>query len=161
MREPPNGRVDTVRGRLDEADSAAVLALWEESGVLTGDAARSRLDQVVCLYRDASGEPAGVSWAYPDAVEMIAGLPFWMYQSVLDAASGDAAPALLAHTYAHLEAGHEPGDGGPLGLCLMLRDRAVMEARPEARWEDPEMVYAGYGPDGTQVRVGYFPGATI
>ncbi len=92
---------------------------------------------------------------------MIAGLSFWMYQSVLDAAAGDAAPALLAHTYAHLEAGHVPGDGGPLGLCLMLRDRAVMERRPEARWEDPEMVYAGYLPGGTQVRIGYFPGATV
>ncbi len=36
-----------------------------------------------------------------------------------------------------------------------------MEQRPEAIWEDPEMVYAGYLPDGTQVRIGYFPGATV
>lgn len=161
MREPPTGTIETVRGRMGDSDAAAVLALWEESGVLTGDAARARLGEVVCLYRDASGQPSGVSWAYPDAVEMIAGLRFWMYQSALAADSADVAPALLAHTYAHLEAGHEPGDGGPLGLCLMLRDRVIMEGRPEARWEDPEMVYAGYLPDGTQVRIGYFPGATV
>ncbi len=161
MREPPTGTIETVEGELAAADADQVLGLWEQSGVLRGDDARARLPEVLCLLRDDAGALAGVAWAYPDDVALVGGRRFWMYQSVLAAGLEEAGHAMIAHAFAALERGFDPDARGPVGVCVVVRDRAEMERRPEVEWTDPRMVYAGYLPDGGQVRVGYFAGATI
>ena len=68
---------------------------------------------------------------------------------------------MIAHAFAALGARLRPRGPGPVGVCVVVRDRAEMERRPEVEWTDPRMLYAGYLADGGQVRVGYFAGATI
>jgi hypothetical protein len=150
-----------VRGDLTEADAEQVVALWEQSGVLRGDDARARLAEVLCVLRGDDGAVDGVNWAYPDHVALVGGRRFWMYQSVLAADAGDAGPAMLDHAFAALQSGFDPDARGPIGVCVVIHDRAEMQRRPEAEWHDPWMLYAGYLPDGGQVRVGYFAGSTI
>ena len=60
-----------------------------------------------------------------------------------------------------LEADFDPAGGGPVGLCLLISERAEIERRPEAEWRDPRILYAGYLADGSQVRIGYFEGAKV
>ena len=161
MREPPTGTIETVRGGLGRDTGDELLAFWAEHGALTGQQARDRLPEVVCVLRDGSGRVAGANSVFADSVELLAGRRFWVYRSFLAPAAGDAGPAMIAHAFAALEREFEPGGEGPIGLCVLLRDRAEMEARPEAEWTDPRMLYAGYDADGAQVRIGYFSGATI
>jgi len=161
VREPATGTIETVRGALAPGETEQVLALWEQSGVLRGDDAHARLPEVLCLLRDDAGALVGVSWAYPDDMALVGGRRFWMYQSVLAAGLEEAGDAMIAHSFAALERDFDPDARGPVGVCVVVRDRAEMERRPEAEWTDPRMVYAGYLPDGGQVRVGYFEGATI
>ena len=161
MREAPTGTIQTVDGDLADADAEQVLALWEQSGALQGDDARARLPEVLCLLRSDDGAIAGANWAFPDDVALVGGRRFWMYQSVLAAGLEEAGDAMIAHAFAALERDFDPDARGPVGVCVVVRDPAEMQRRPEVEWTDPRMVYAGYLPDGGQVRVGYFAGATI
>ena len=161
MREPPTGTIETVRGRLGQDTADEILGFWADHGALAGEQARARLPEVVCVLRDESGRVAGVNSAFADSVELIAGRRFWVYRSFLAPGAEDAGPAMIAHAFAALEREFEPEGDGPIGLCVLLRDRAEMEARPEAEWTDPRMLYAGYDADGAQVRIGYFDGATV
>jgi hypothetical protein len=161
MREPPSGTIETVDGVLAPADAEAVASLLEESGAVAPGEAGSRLPEVLCLLRDADGALVGVNWAFPDDVALLAGRRFWMYQSVLAQGFEDAAPAMISHAFAALERGFDPDARGPIGVCVVLRDRAEMRRRPDAVWSDPHMIYVGYQADGGQVRVGYFADATV
>ena len=53
------------------------------------------------------------------------------------------------------------GEDEPIGLCLLVADRETMQRHPEAVWPDTQMLCAGHLPDGRQVRIRYFDGATI
>jgi hypothetical protein len=161
MRQPPTGTIETVRGHLAGEAAEAVLRFWAEHGALEGDQARARLPEVICVLKDESGQVAGVNSAFPDEVELIAHRRFWVYRSFLVSEAAEAGPAMISHAFEALQAEFEPGAGGPIGLCVLVRDRAEMERRPQAEWSDPRMLYAGYDAEGAQVRIGYFAGATI
>lgn len=153
--------IETVRGEVSEKAEAEILAFWESSGALTGEAARERLRQVVCVLRDPSGSVVGVNSVYAEAVPLIGGRVFWVYRSLLDAGAADQWMEMVRAAFYALEAKFDPEAEGPVGLCLLLTDPEEMKRRPEAEWEDPRMLYAGYLPDGRQVRIGYFKGARI
>ncbi len=161
MREPPTGKIETVRGRLGDQTAQEILRFWAEHGALHGQQARDRLPQVVCVLRGQDGGVAGVNSVFADEVELVANRRFWLYRSFLAPGSEDAGPAMLAHAFAALDEQFEPGGDDPIGLCLLIGDRAEIERRPEAEWSDPRLLYAGYDADGAQVRIGYFAGATI
>jgi hypothetical protein len=161
VREVPGASIETVRGQLSNPDAGRVVTMWERSGMLTGGAARERLSEVICVLREPDGSLSGVNWAFPDDVALVGGRRFWMYQSVLAESRADAAPAMIEHAFAALEQDFDPQGRGPIGVCVVLHDPEDMRQRPEAEWADPRMLYAGYLPDGGQVRIGYFAGATI
>jgi hypothetical protein len=161
MREPPSGTIETVRGGLAGEAAEEVLRFWADNGALEGQAARDRLAEVICLLRDDSGRIAGVNSAFPDEVELVANRRFWVYRSFLVPEAVEAAPAMISHAFEALQAEFQPGEGGPIGLCVLVRDRAEMERRPEAEWSDPRMLYVGYDASGAQVRIGYFAEARI
>jgi hypothetical protein len=50
---------------------------------------------------------------------------------------------------------------GPLGVCRLVADEMEIAKRPEAIWPEEGLIFAGYGPDGSQVRVRWFWEATI
>lgn len=157
---PGEWTVETLRGRLDDGWSDRLVRFWTANGALDEPQARARLPQVTAAALDPSGEIAGTSSAFASEVPLLGGRRLWVFRSfVLDAAAG-AGPALVAATFDTLEAEFEPGLGAPIGLCVPLSaDEAAR--RPEAVWERPRTVYAGYLADGRQVRVGYFAGASI
>jgi hypothetical protein len=155
--------VEVVLGRPVDAWSGPVLRFWAGLGALAGEAAQERLPQVVCVLRDAGGEVAGVSSVFPADVELIGGRRFWIYRRLLhpELPPGDADRTLLRAAFAALEAEFDPDAGaGPIGLCLLLGPEE-RRRRPEAEWQDPRILYAGYLPDGRQVRFGYVAGARI
>jgi hypothetical protein len=84
---------------------------------------------------------------------------FWVYRRPLGT-DQDGVAAFNA-SFDELQNGFRPGEAGPLGVCVIVPDRAEMEARPEAVWPDTELLFAGYTPDDRQVRIRYFWGAKI
>lgn len=155
--------IDVVRGRLDTATSDEVRALWERHGALRGEAAQRRLPELCCVLRSGDGAVVGVNSVTSSPVELVGGRTFWMYRRFLDpaiAADGHDA-AMINAAFDTLAPGHEPGDGGPVGLCVMVEDPALLRARPEAVWAETQLVYAGYTPAGQQLRIRYFEGALI
>jgi hypothetical protein len=146
--------LDVVRGRLDEPAASEVLEFWAQRG-FTGEPARQRLPEVVCLLR-CEGRIAGVSSAFPADLELVGGRRFWIYRSLLPPEVADHAEELIRATFDALDAEpHDPPDH-PIGLCLLLDARQRRQLPPEAEWLDPRIIYAGYVADGRQVRVGYF-----
>jgi hypothetical protein len=95
--------------------------------------------------------------AVQEATIPLVSRPFWVYQRPLPA-DGDATHAFNS-VFAELQEGFQPAGDGPLGVCVIVPDRAEMEARPEAVWPDTELIYAGYTPDDRQVRIRFFWGA--
>ncbi len=138
------------------------MAFWTGQGALSEAAAARRLPEVLCLLRDGAGQVAGVNSAYRESVPLIGGREFWVYRSRFDrAVPAEARDRMVAAAFAALEADFDPAAGGPVGLCLLISDREEMRRRPEAEWREPRLLYAGYLPDGSQVRIGYFEGAKI
>jgi hypothetical protein len=85
------------------------------------------------------------------------GRPFWVYP--VD--SGDLDAQEFNSAFEELEKDFEPGAAGPIGLCVIVDDRDLMERQPEATWPETVLMFAGYLPDDRQVRIRYFWGATI
>ena len=147
-------QIDVVRGRLDADDEVALLELWEREAGFGGEPARRRLEQVVCVVRRGD-EVLGSSSAVPAAVELIARWPFWMFGCLLAEGLADLYPELVRATFEVLDAAHTVDAGEPVGLCVLL-DEDQRRAHPEAEWSERYMVYAGYMPDGRQLRISYF-----
>jgi hypothetical protein len=153
--------IDVVRGRLSAATGEQLVRFWTVHGLLDEATARARLPEVVCVATGGDGEVVGVNTVFAERVPLIGGRRFWMYNSALLASAAGAAPELLRTAFRALDAAYVPDGDEPVGLCLLVGDREELRRRPEAEWTDPRLVYAGYLPDGRQVRIGYFAGATI
>lgn len=158
----PHVRAEVVRGQADERRREQVLALWDRHGVLVGEAARARLDDLVCVLVDEQEDVVGVSSAYVDRPPHLGGRPFWVHRRFLaPGVPAEAEVVLVNEAFAALEAEAVAAEGGaPVGLCVLVDDPATLARRPEAVWADCDLRYAGYV-DGAQVRVRYFDGARI
>jgi hypothetical protein len=137
------------------------MDFWLREGVLDEAAARERLKDVVCLLLGGDGAVAGSSSVYRADVELLGGRSFWIQRSFLPRAPEDAWPAMAHHAFHALEADYRRTAGGPIGLCMPVEDAARLSRHPEALWLWPVSFYAGYLPDGRQLRVRYFEGAVV
>jgi hypothetical protein len=88
----------------------------------------------------------------------LVGRPFWVYRRSFADPDGER---MFNAVFDELQEGFKPGEGGPLGVCVMVPEPAEMERRPEAVWPDTELLFAGYTRDDRQVRIRYFWGAKI
>jgi hypothetical protein len=95
-----------------------------------------------------------VSALREETIPMV-GRRFWRHQAA------DLDSEEFNDAFAAREKDFEPGGSGPVGLAVIVRDRDLMERRPEAIWPETELMFAGYTPDLRQVRIRYFWGATI
>ncbi|HYX12603.1 MAG TPA: hypothetical protein VE817_11480 [Candidatus Acidoferrum sp.] len=163
-------RVEVVRGRLDAALTGNLVAFWTGHGVLDEATARARLGEVICVRLGPGGEVVGVNSAFPDEAPVV-GRRFWIYRRFLSPrADAEAEREMLEAARAELERGFTGAPGEPVGLCVLVADRALIARRPEAvwplgdvsaRWPGGGLVFAGYTDSGVQVRVSYFEGARI
>lgn len=157
----PDGTIEVVRGRMTEERADELLRFWSREGALQEDEAQRRLSEVICVLLDGSGAIAGVNSVYPQRVGLVAGRLFWMYRHFLLPRASSAAPEMIEAAFATLEEEFDPAAVGPIGVCLIVSDPAVMEGRPEAVWPDTQLTFAGYLDDGQQLRIRYFEGAAI
>lgn len=154
-------QIELVRGPRDAVLIEHLIAFWEEHGGLTGSAARSRLDEVLCARRDAGGRIVAVNSAYPATAPLV-GRRFWMYRSLqTPEADSEAEMEMIEAARAELAAHFTGGRGEPLGLCVVVSDRVLMERYPEAVWSSSGLLFAGYTEHGEQVRISYFEGAQL
>jgi hypothetical protein len=156
-----DGTISIVRGGLRAALAEEILAFWAATRALDEAAARARLPEVLCLLRDTSGALVGVNSAFVDAVPLLGGRRFWVYRSFLLPAARGAWDAMVREAFRTLAKDFEPASDAPIGLCVPVADRALLERRPQAEWEDPRLLYAGYLDDGRQLRVADFEGARV
>jgi len=151
--------IEPARGRIDEELANSVLAFWAEYGALSGEAAKQRLADVTCVLLDDAGEVAGVNSVYPDSVETLGGRRFWVYRQFLAPDREGDSKAMIEAAFAELAKGFDRAEGEPIGLCVVVPP-AVAAEHPEAVWPSG-LLHAAVGPDGQQVRVGYFENAVI
>ena len=156
---PPKGRIETVRGGIDEETATRVREFWAAQGALEGAEADERLAEVLCVLYDESGEIAGVNSAFQRNVPLIGGRLFWVYRSLVPDEA--AAPAMINAAYEALGEGFDPHGEGPIGLCVPLADPDAIRRRPEPIWPDTDLFFAGYAPDSGQLRVRYFHNAVV
>ena len=153
--------VEVVRGRVEGDLAERIMAFWSEHGALAGDAARERLRQLVCVVRDGDGGIVGVNSVFEERIDLI-GARFWVYRRFVAGELPEGMEGeLLATTFDALERERADDPNGPAGLCVLLADAEQMRRHPEAVWPDSEMLYAGYLPDGRQVRIRYFDRAMV
>lgn len=165
-------RTEVVRGRLDADLEERLVAFWKAHGALSEQTARERLSEVICVRLDPDERIVAVNSAYAASAPLV-GRRFWIYRRfVAPEADGDADREMLAAARTELERGFTGAPGEPLGLCVLVSDRDLIERRPEAMWPigepDPgaawpggDLLFAGYAAGGVQVRISYFEDARI
>lgn len=151
--------IEVVRGRLGRTQADDLLSFWFDQRALSGEEAKRRQDEVVCMLRHR-GALAGTSSVYAADVALIGARRFWIYRSLLDRTVADMAPAMIRATFSALEEQFDGAPGSPIGLCALIADPEERRRRPQAEWSDPQMIYAGYLNDGRQVRIAYFKDAS-
>jgi hypothetical protein len=146
--------IEVVRGALEDERSEQILRFWTEQGGLEEAAARERLPGMVCVAVDESGEVVGVS-SVNAATPRPPGRLMWVYRSLLAEQSDELWSEMFSASFDTLEEEFDPGGDSPIGVCVLL-DPSEAARRPEARWPEEDLIYAGYLTDGRQVRVRWF-----
>lgn len=162
MSAAPGLRAELVRGRRSDELDSELLAFWDAHGALPPGAARARLEQVVCVLRDGEGGLAAVGSVIEEDVPELGGRRFWIYRTLAPTAAARAAldhMVLLARR--RLEKERTGRSGEPLGICVRITDRGVMERRNEPVWPVSGLTFLGYTAAGAQLRVIYFEDAKI
>ena len=153
-------RIEVVRGALDPDRRREILEFWRSRSAGDVEGAENRFPQVVCVMRDARGSMVGVNAVRSRSVPLIGGRTFWIYSSLIDeAASKGSWMSMLGACFDALsgELAAGPGEGvAPIGVCALVGDPALLDRHPEALWPALGFLYAGYAPDGRQVRIRYF-----
>jgi len=158
---PGEDQIEVVRGHLSEQRREQLLGYWSARGALSEEAARQRLEEVVCLLVNGEGGIAGVNSVYPAAVDLISGRRFWIYRSLIETEAAEPGEAMMKAAFDALEQEFDPAGDGPIGLCVLIADEQEIAARPLALWPLSGLMYAGYQPGGVQARIRYFEGAVI
>jgi hypothetical protein len=151
--------VEVVRGDLTPERTDEILEFWSVRG-LQGDEARSRLPSVVSVATDTDGEVVGVN-SVTDQMLPLLGRRLWVYDAALAEDSDDLWAAMFNSAFEALADESPSGVAGPIGVSVAVSDTKLIERRPEVTWPDTELAFVGYRPDGSQLRIRYFWGATI
>ena len=152
--------IEVVRGEVGPELQEELVRFWIERNALDERVARIRAPQVLCVLRDDAGQIAGVNSAYAEEVPAVGARTFWIYRMLIDEAHQTAAaPGMLETAFGVLSADF---DGtGPIGFCVFLPDPSIFPDHKRAFWEELDLTYAGYLPDGRQVRLRYFDDARV
>jgi hypothetical protein len=154
------GKIEVVRGKLDDARADQILDFWARQGPADGGDARARLPEVICLALDGADRIVGVASA-GDEVPPPIGRRLFVFRAPVADDSGELGPRLFNAAFEALESEFDPSGSGPIGVCLRMSDRDEIERRPEVHWAEEDLTFAGYADDGSQVRVRYFEDADI
>jgi hypothetical protein len=150
--------VEIVRGRVEGELAAEIERFW--SGL--GDSPARSPAEVVCVLRSPGGELVGTAGATARPVAMVGNRTFWSFDAALGEGAGDEDFfALLAASFGNLAEAFAATGTGPVGVALLVGDRAFLERNPEAIWPRVGFLHAGFAPDERQLRLRYFEDARI
>lgn len=158
---PGGFEIEVTRGRVGTELGEELVRFWTAPGALEEAGARARLADVVCVLRDGEGEIGGVNFVFADSIGLIGNRTFWIYRDFIDSGAEFARPRMIQATFDALEREFDASGEGPVGLAMLIEDRATMVQRPEAVWPEAGLMYAGYTDDRRQVRISYFERGTI
>jgi hypothetical protein len=153
--------IERVRGRLEGENRSKLLEFWSEQTGFEGEDAAERVPQVVCLLLGDDGAVRGANSAYAAGVPLLGNRLFWIYRCLLPGDAAEEWGPMVNAAFDALEAEHEPGGEGPVGLLAPIADRERLVREPEVLWPETDLMYAGYLDDATQMRIRYFEGALI
>jgi hypothetical protein len=152
--------IERLRGRPSDRRTEEILALLSREGGLADEAARRWLSEAVGA-AIADDRVIGVNAVRRGRVPLIGGRGFWIYRSVLAEPRDELWTRMFTAAFDSLADGFDPTEAGPIGLCVLIEDRGLIERQPEAVWPQSELMFAGYLDDGRQVRIRYFWNAAI
>jgi hypothetical protein len=153
-------RIEALQGPPDPELAERLVSFWTATGALDEQAARARLGDVLCVAFGPDDEIVGVNSAYADTAPLI-GRTFWMYRRrLLPSVPTELDESMLEAAYDELARRYALSREGPVGVCVIVTDRAVIERDRDAIWPNG-FLYAGYRDDGAQVRISYFDLAPI
>lgn len=160
---PEGYRLETVRGRVDDPLAQQLLDFWTSHGVLTAEAGRERLRQVVCVLYDDTGRLAGVNSVTDEVVPMLGNRRLWRYRMFVPdiGTRPGLAEVMIGSAKKALEEEFRGEPDEPQGLCVLVTGKDIMRQMPEAVWPATGLIYAGYTNEGHQLRVGWFEGGRI
>jgi hypothetical protein len=121
--------------------------------------ADERAQGLVCMAVDESGRTLGTASVREDTPQSL-GRPVWVFESDLPESSESLEQRMFTASFDALEQEFNTGGSGPLGVCRLVTDEVEIAKRPEAIWPEEGLIFAGYEPDGSQVRVRWFWRAT-
>ncbi|MGA9370542.1 MAG: hypothetical protein WBV53_01700 [Solirubrobacterales bacterium] len=151
--------IEIVRGGLDEQLSERILRFWSELAALEGEAARQRLPEVVCVALEGE-EVTGVNSVAAEVIPLLE-RRLWRYRGLLPGADDGLAAKMFNAAFEALAEGFDPDGPQPVGVASLISDPEEMRRRDEAFWPEEQLVFAGYLPDGRQLRLRYFWNAKI
>jgi hypothetical protein len=150
--------IEIVRGRLDDETASELRSFWAAQTAMDDAEAQRRLPEVVCVLRGADGSIAGACSAFAGELALVGNRRFFVLRTLLPGDARDRLFDMFAAAWRALDAEYDGAPGEPIGVCLLLEERERL-IRPQAEWQDPRTIYAGYAADGRQVRLAYFSAA--
>ena len=140
-----------------------VAKLWTESARLSPAEAERRLNELVLIARDKSGNAIGVSTAVKTFFPQIHNYVY-TYRCFIHPEF--RAPALdtqmIVRTKNHLaEISRLEISNKCIGIMVIVQNEIIKAQWKQAVWLGADMIYVGNTPEGHPIRVGYFKGARI
>ena len=116
-------------------------------------------------------DPGGGQSVEDRALPLIGGRRFWVYRGEDPPPGSREGDELFNATFDELDARYQDDRSGPIGICVPVSDRELMGRRPEAVWQETELLYAGTQREAanlaeassgsSQLRIRYFYDATV
>lgn len=141
-----------------------LVAFWRDNNAIVNDAiARRRVEQVVCIARDAHGALCGVATATVEVLPRLRQPLYYYRQYFAKVLRGQrqelsfylrAKQILQAHNAALPQA-------ESLGILLEVENAKIAAAYRLAYEPAFDATFIGYSPRGLQLRVSYFEGAEL
>jgi hypothetical protein len=145
----------------DDVSAEDVVELWLREGALSPDEAQRRVSEVFLVATDGAGRPAAVSTTYLRRSEQLRA-ELWHTRVFVAAShrrSGIALELALAGREALAERFVSGADRRGIGIIFEVESELLKRHFPQAVWPRTQFTFIGETPNGSHVRVYYFPGA--
>jgi len=138
-----------------------VIEMWTSAGVLPLAEARRRVDELQLVAIDKQGDLAGVSTRYLQHNEQLR-MDLWYFRAFVAPAyrQSFAATLLAVRGREQLSEAYVSGrDTRAAGMIMEIESELLRRLFPNAVWFPADVIYIADAPNGSHVRVHYFPGA--
>jgi hypothetical protein len=146
----------------EEVSAGNLIELWLREGALSPDEAARRVSEVFLVATDSGGRPAAVSTTYLRRSEQLR-TELWHMRVFVAAShrrSGIALELALVGRDALADRFASGADRRGIGIIFEVESDLLKQHFPQAIWPRTQFVFIGETPNGSHVRVYYFPGAT-